>query len=178
MTATATPPPTTVDDQPGVGGPRHPSWCDADRCQGDDEHVSAQFVLDGQVPLVVEVFQRSCDPAPLMSLFELDDEGYLTMPLPQSGPLAAVLRHIALRAEAGAPLEPPATSRDDPDRRPGVRRGALLRQRHPASPVAEILVDAGHCQVQTHPVHGIAIWGRLVCIEEDGETLWVPAPSS
>jgi hypothetical protein len=175
MTATATPPPTTVDERAGADGPRHPSWCDADRCQGDDEHVSGQFVLDGQVPLVVEVFQRPCDPAPLMSLFELDDEGYLTMPLPQSGPLAAVLHHICSRSEAGTPLDPPATTRDDPDRCPGTRRSALLRQRHPASPVAEILAEAGRCQVQTHPVHGIAIRGTLVRIEEDGETLWVPA---
>lgn len=156
---------------------RHLFWCDATRCQGLTEHVSDQFVLDGQVPLVLQVFQRAGDPVPLMSLFELDDEGYVTVPFPEVGPLALVLRHIAMFTGTPAALDPPGTSRPDPDRQPGIARGRLLREREIAWPVGELLMDTGGCQVQTHPVHGIVMRGAIERVEEDGELLWVPVRS-
>jgi hypothetical protein len=159
------------------GGTWHPHWCDTTRCRGREEHLSERFVLEGQVPLVVEVFQRAKDPVPLLSLLERDDEGYVTMPLLQGGPLASVLEHVSSHAQSGAGLDPPGTGRATADDEPAERRCAALRRRQLALQGSDVLLDTGECRVQTHPVHGIVMRGAVVRVEEDGETVWAPARS-
>jgi hypothetical protein len=70
--------------------------------------------LDGAVPLVVEVYGRSEEPGPLLSILERQEGGDgVTLSVSQGTALAAVLAHIHTHIEAGAPLDPPGTGREE-----------------------------------------------------------------
>jgi hypothetical protein len=96
----------------------HPTWCDTSRCKGNGEHFSEGFTLDGEVPVVVEVFQGTHDTAPRLSILQRGDiSALVAVPLLSAGPLADVLQHIVTGVRAGSRLDPPATGRptfDDP----------------------------------------------------------------
>jgi hypothetical protein len=106
MTTVITPPSEKVS--PGEREhAQHPHWCDAGRGEGCAEHVSGQFLLRGDAPLVVEVFQdEDKDPAPLLSIMEYDRDGVITLPAGQANVLAAVLQHISAGIETAPPMPP------------------------------------------------------------------------
>lgn len=94
----------------------HPVWCNTARCKGSGEHFSEGFTLDGDVPMVVEVFQSIADATPQVSILQRDDIGsVIALPLLAVGPLAEVLQHIAAAVRVGSRLDPPGTGRTVPD---------------------------------------------------------------
>jgi hypothetical protein len=114
MTTVPTPPPSRISIGEREPEPaRHPYWCDTRHCTGRGEHVSEQFLIRGNVSLVVEVFQDDKDRTPLLSIMEYDREGVVTLPAHQASALAAVLQHIGTGIEAGTPLDPPGAGRDE-----------------------------------------------------------------
>ena len=76
----------------------HPDWCVRRYCRGV-QHVSRRFVVEGDVPLVVELYQPVEEPEPLLSILERDASGFVTIAAAQARDLAAVL----LRTDPGAP---------------------------------------------------------------------------
>jgi hypothetical protein len=94
----------------------HPVWCNTARCTGSGEHVSEGFTLDGDVPMVVEVFQGTGDATPQVSILQRGDiSSVIALPLLAVTPLADVLQHIATGVRAGSRLDPPGTGRTVPD---------------------------------------------------------------
>jgi hypothetical protein len=94
----------------------HPVWCDTRYCTGNGEHFSEGFTLDGEVPIVVEVFQGIDDATPLLSILRRGAiASVIAMPLLAAGPLADVLQHIVTGVHAGSRLDPPGTGRGAPD---------------------------------------------------------------
>ncbi len=91
---------------------QHPQWCVRRYCQGRGSHNSLQFTLDGEVPLVVEVFQQPEDASPRLSILERWEGGaVVTVSVDQGVALAAVLEHVASGVETGRPLDPPGAGR-------------------------------------------------------------------
>lgn len=89
--------------------PVHPHWCDRRYCGPGRQHISRQFQLDGDLPLVVEVFQPYSETEALLSILVRDGEQVITIAARQAGPVAAVLEHVATGLRAGLRLNPPAT---------------------------------------------------------------------
>jgi hypothetical protein len=96
----------------------HPAWCDTRLCKGNGEHVSERYTLDGDVPMVVEVFQGADDTTPRLSILQRGDiSSLIAIPLLSAGPLADVLQHLATSVRTGSRPDPPGTGRtllDDP----------------------------------------------------------------
>jgi hypothetical protein len=116
MTATVTAPPAAAPATAEL--PDHRPWCNMRHCKGTSEHFSEQYLLNGAMPLIVEVFQGSGDEAPSLSIVEYHGEMRLTIPVAEVWPLAVVLAHIAEGVLTGSKLDPRGCGRIDLDNPP------------------------------------------------------------
>jgi hypothetical protein len=81
----------------------HPQWCVQRYCRGV-QHVSARFVVEGDVPLVVELYQPVTEPEPLLSILERDGSGFVTVAAAQARDLANILLSVEPDAPQAGPV--------------------------------------------------------------------------
>jgi hypothetical protein len=75
----------------------HPDWCNRLHSAAS-EHISDEITVDGEIPLVVEVFQDVGEATTHVSILERDGGGFVRMSAAQVGALAGALGRVALPA--------------------------------------------------------------------------------